>query len=77
VEGRGCRVMEPWDGKMTGTPSPVTISTQLQRIAERVHDGVTVAQQTHDLRSRMRELRTSGSVGALGRQLPRATRPGP
>ncbi len=39
---------------MTGTPSPEAISTQLQRIAERVHDGVTVAQQTHDLRSRMR-----------------------
>src|SRR2546426_4904455 len=32
VEGRGCRVMEPWEGKMTGTPSPATISTRLQRI---------------------------------------------
>ena len=37
---------------------------------------VPVAQRTHDLRSRMRESRTCGSVGAPGRQLPGATRPG-
>jgi hypothetical protein len=66
-EGRGCRTMDPVEGKMTGTPSPDTISTRLQRIAARVHDGVTVAQQTHDLTSRMRQSRTSGSVGAPGR----------
>lgn len=59
---------------MPGTPNPESISTRLPRIADRVHDGVPVAQQTHDLTSRMRESRTSGSVGALGRQLPRATR---
>ena len=34
-----------------------------------------MARRTRNLRNRMRELRTSGSVGALGRQLPRATRP--
>src|SRR5437870_10513426 len=34
VEGRGCRVREPEEGKMTGTPSPGTISTRLHRIAK-------------------------------------------
>jgi hypothetical protein len=33
------------------------------------------AQRTHDLTSRMREIRMSGSVGAPGGQLPGATRP--
>lgn len=68
--------MDPWERTMPGTPNPESISTRLPRIADRVHDGVPVAQQTHDLTSRMRESRTSGSVGALGRQLPRATRLG-
>ena len=35
-----------------------------------------VVQRTRDLKSRMRELRTSGSVGAPGGRLPGATRPG-
>ena len=26
--------MEPWEGKMTGTPNPDTVSTRLQRIAK-------------------------------------------
>jgi len=44
------------------------ISTKLERIAK------LGLQRTRDLRSRMRELRTSGSVGALGEQSPGATR---
>jgi len=54
---------------MTGAPTPEPISTQLHRIAtQRVQDGVlSVPQRIHDLRSRMRESRTSGSVGAPGR----------
>ena len=32
-------------------------------------------QRTHDLKSRMRQSRTSGSVGAPGGRLPGATRP--
>jgi hypothetical protein len=34
VEGRGCRIVEPWEGKMAGTPNPDTVSTRLQRIAK-------------------------------------------
>ena len=34
-----------------------------------------IAKRKRSLRNRMRELRTPGSVGALGGQLPRATRP--
>ena len=33
VEGRECRVVEPWEGKMAGTPNPEPVSTRLQRIA--------------------------------------------
>jgi hypothetical protein len=36
VEGRGCRVIDPWEGTMPGTPNAETILT---------------AQQTHDLTS--------------------------
>jgi len=35
-----------------------------------------VVQRTPDLKSRMRQSRTSGSVGAPGGRLPGATRPG-
>lgn len=34
AEGRGCWVMGPLEGKMSGTSSPEDISTRLQRIAE-------------------------------------------
>jgi len=60
--------MDPAEGQMTGAPTPEPISTQLHRIAtQRVQDGgLSVPQRTHALRSRMRESRTSGSVGAPG-----------
>ena len=67
VEGRGCRAMEPFEGQMAGTPGPGTIYTKRQRIAVQVL-------RIHGMRSRMRELRTSGSVGAPGGQPPGATR---
>jgi len=34
VEGRGCWVIGPLEGKMAGMPSPENVSTRLQRIAE-------------------------------------------
>ena len=56
---------------MAGTLSPQTISTKqlelaqrAEMLARRVGDVLTVTQQIPDLRSRMREFRTSGSVGA-------------
>ena len=67
VEGRGCRAMEPFEGQMAGTPGPGTIYTKQQRIAVQVL-------RIRGMRSRMRELRTSGSVGAPGGQPPGATR---
>jgi len=33
-EGRKRRIMELLEGKMEGIPSPVTVSTKLQKIAE-------------------------------------------
>ena len=64
------------------------MSTKIQRIASSAKqkknkclsdDGhataLTVAQRNHDLRNRMRQSRTYGSVGARGEQSPRATRP--
>jgi hypothetical protein len=67
VEGRGYRVMELLEGKMAGTLSPITISTGLQQIAEWAREALVVPQRNHNLRSRMREICTSGSVGGLGR----------
>lgn len=34
VEGRGCRIMEPLEGKMSETSSSESISTKLRRVAE-------------------------------------------
>ena len=58
--------MELLEGKMAGTSSPIPVSTGLQQIAEWMRDGL-VPQRNRNLRSRMREIRTSGSVGGLGR----------
>ncbi len=55
--------MESLEGKTSGTPSPDSVSTKLKRIAE---VALAYAWRTHDPRSRMRESRTSGSVGGLG-----------
>ena len=38
--------MEPWEGKMTGTPNPDTISTRLQRIATLAREMPGVALRT-------------------------------
>ena len=46
VEGRECRVREPEEGKMTGTPSPDTISTRLHRIAMLAREMPGVALRT-------------------------------
>lgn len=43
-------------------------------VDRRVRDGLNVLQQVHDMRSRMRESRTSGSVGGGGEQSPSSTR---
>ena len=74
--------MEPLEGQMNGTSSPESISTKLQRIAElakgspeghlrsfldqRVRDGSLSRSEPMLLKSRMREIRTSGSVGGWG-----------
>jgi hypothetical protein len=74
VEGRGNRVKVLEEGQMAGTPSPQTISTQQlelaqrAKVARRVGDGEYIAQRQLDLRSRMREFRSSGSVGAPAEQ---------
>jgi hypothetical protein len=67
VEGRGYRGTELLEGKMAGTSSPTTVSTGLQQIAEWVREGLVAPQRIRILRSRMREICTSGSVGGLGR----------
>ncbi len=67
VEERRCRVMEPFEGNMASASKLGTVSMRQERIANR--------QRSHDLTSRMRQSRTYGSVGALGGQPPRATRP--
>ncbi len=66
--------MESLEGKTSGTPSPDSVSTKLKRIAEVAR---VDAWRTNDPRSRMRESRTSGSVGGLGGSPPRSTRRAP
>ena len=62
--------MEPWEGKMTGTPSPETISTRLQRIAKLAREMPGVALRTLAqhidiacLREAYRRTRKDGAVG--------------
>src|SRR5205823_12541612 len=70
VEGRGCRVREPEEGKMTGTPNPETISTRLHRIATLAREMPGVALRTLAqyidiacLREACRRTRKDGAVG--------------
>ena len=51
---------------MTRTSSREVISTQQQKIVARVATVIYRGAANADPRSRMREFRTSGSVGALG-----------
>ncbi len=72
---------------MAGTPRPETVSTKYQRIATLAKQRVasplgagrksTGPQRSDDSRSRMREFRTSGSVGDPGGQPPGSTRRAP
>ena len=62
--------MEPWEGKMTGTPNPDTISTRLQRIATLAREMPGVALRTLAqhidmacLREAYRRTRKDGAVG--------------
>src|SRR2546428_12548887 len=62
--------MEPWEGKMTGTPNPDTISTRLHRIAKLAREMPGVALRTLAqhidiawLREAYRRTRKDGAVG--------------
>src|SRR5438874_10431052 len=62
--------MEPWEGKMTGTPNPETISTRLHRIATLAREMPGVALRTLAqyidiacLREAYRRTRKDGAVG--------------
>jgi hypothetical protein len=63
------RIADSYKGKMTRRQCPEFISTQLGRIAL-WDDRAVFDQRTRDVRSRMREIRTSGSVGAREGDLP-------
>ncbi len=63
-----------------GHGAPSSVSTELRRIAvlapsQRRREEVVCSRRNHATKSRMRECRTSGSVGAPGEQSPGATRP--
>ncbi len=69
----GCRVMEPLEGKMPGTPSPDPISTRRQRIAELARQVAQAAFTTlaHHididwLREAYRRTRKDGAAGVDG-----------
>ena len=84
AEGRGRRAMGPLEGKMPGTPSPETISTRLQRIAELARQSPQVAFTTlaHHididwLQEAYRRTRKDGAVGVDGQTAEEyAARPG-
>ena len=59
--------MEPRAGNRPDAQSSVALSTSCLRTAQ--------GMRPHDSTSRMREIRTSGSVGGLGGKPPRPTRP--
>jgi hypothetical protein len=80
-EGRGRQGMEPVEGKMARALDLGSVSTRLHRIAklasffeQRGCDGLPARSEPMCLKSRMREFRTSGSVGGPGGQPPGSTR---
>jgi RNA-directed DNA polymerase len=73
VEGKAHRVTEPLEGKMAGTPSPRTISTKLQRIAEQARQAPQMAFTTlahlidiECLEEAFRRTRRNGAPGVDG-----------
>ncbi len=68
------RAMKPWEGRMPGTPSPVTISTRRPRIANRARDlgscGELMVRGAGCLNWARPDL-----MGGRGGQPPRPTRP--
>lgn len=73
VEGRGCRITEPLEGKMMGTPSPTTISTKRERIAQLAKQmpGVAMTSLSHHidiewLTEAYRRTRKDGAAGVDG-----------
>ena len=73
VEGRGCRIMEPLEGKMTGTSSPENVSTKLQRVAKLSREKPEMVWTTLShlididlLREAYRLTRKNGAVGVDG-----------
>ena len=80
-EGRGRQGMEPMEGKMARALDLGSVLTRLHRIAglaslfdQLVRDGLLPRSEPMCLKSRMREFRTSGSVGGPGGQPPGSTR---
>jgi hypothetical protein len=67
VEPRGCRVVDPRPEPRRGRRA----SSACHREAEDRVEGPRI----HDVRNRMRDMCTSGSVGDLGGLPPRSTRP--
>jgi hypothetical protein len=72
-EGRGRQGMEPVEGKMARALNLGSVLTRLHRIAglasnfdQWVRDGLPSRSEPMRLKSRMREFRTSGSVGGPG-----------
>ena len=73
TEGRGCRIMEPWEGKMIEISSSSTVSTKQQRIAELAKQmrgkGLTSLNHYIDmdwLREAYRRTRKDAAVGVDG-----------
>src|SRR3954454_15669363 len=71
AEGRGRRAMRPLEGTMPGTPSPETISTRRQRIAELARQSpqaalTTLAHHIDWLTEAFLRTRKDGAVGVDG-----------
>lgn len=73
VEGRGSQITEPLKGKTSGTPSPINVSTKLQRIAElaKAKPGIALDNLAHHidvgwLRAAFDRTRKDGAVGVDG-----------
>ena len=72
-EGRKRRIMELLEGKMEGTPSPVTVSTKLQKVAKLAREapGMVITSLSHHididfLHEAYRLTRKDGAVGVDG-----------